>query len=487
LCTALAGEKPQAVRCSFDPKGSYAPTYEALGVDLSFAAGLLGWDMTDPRYHDSLKAVSQAGIDLSFDVAPLEHADHPNSARIEIKSPQGGKLIIWAKSTGGGIVEIYRLNDWPVSIDGKPWEILITARRDSADRLQRLPGEGASVSVQKDGDQCLIQYTFKRQPSDEIVESFSSDSGVSAIWRTDPIFYPQAGEPLFASMKELIAIAEKREWRLGEAGRAYESQLLGLTADEADREMLRRYEVMKSSVQQGLDSDNVNMAFTPASAHRIWRAEEAGSLPLGGPQTRAAVRAMATMHTCNSKGVVCAAPTGGAAGTIPGVLVTLEEEQGLDAQRLADALFAASAVGLIVARRATFAAEIAGCQVEIGVAGAMAAALVVEASGGSARQAADAAAIALQNTMGSVCDPVGGGCEIPCHTRNAAAASSAFLCADLIMGGYPNPIDLDETIDASYAVGQALPRELRCTVLGGIAVTPSAKALVEKALEDSEG
>jgi L-serine dehydratase len=115
--------------------------------------------------------------------------------------------------------------------------------------------------------------------------------------------------------------------------------------------------------------------------------------------------------------------------------------------------------------------------VEIGVAGAMAAAAVVDACGGSAREAADAAAVALQNTMGSVCDPVGGGCEIPCHTRNAAAAAGAFVMADLVLGGYGNPIGLDETIDASYQVGRALPKELRCTALGGIAATPSARAL----------
>jgi len=140
-------------------------------------------------------------------------------------------------------------------------------------------------------------------------------------------------------------------------------------------------------------------------------------------------------------------------------------------------LLAASAVGLIVARRATFAAEVAGCQVEIGAAGAMAAAAVVEFAGGNARQAADAAAIAFQNTMGSVCDLVQGMCEIPCHTRNAVAASSAFVCADLILGGYRNPISLDETIDAVYDSGKMLPAELRCTARGGIALAPSALAL----------
>jgi L-serine dehydratase len=140
-----------------------------------------------------------------------------------------------------------------------------------------------------------------------------------------------------------------------------------------------------------------------------------------------------------------------------------------------------------VAHRATFAAEVAGCQVEIGAAGAMAAAAVVDAAGGTARQALDAAAIAFQNTMGSVCDLVQGVVEIPCHTRNAAAAASAFVCADLVMGGYQNPIGLDDTIDAVYAVGRMMPAELRCTARGGLAATPSALTLVRKSPNRGSG
>jgi L-serine dehydratase len=186
---------------------------------------------------------------------------------------------------------------------------------------------------------------------------------------------------------------------------------------------------------------------------------------------------MAVLHVCNSGGVVCAAPTGASSGVIPGALQTLAEQRKMSPEKIALALFAASAVGLIIARRATFAAEVAGCQVEIGAAGAMAAAAVVEAAGGIPEQAVDAAAISLQNTMGSVCDLIHGICEIPCHTRNAVAAANAFVCADLILGGYKNPVPLDETVDAVYSVGEMLPRELRCTSLGGIARAPSALRL----------
>jgi L-serine dehydratase len=298
--------------------------------------------------------------------------------------------------------------------------------------------------------------------------------GVTDIWVVSPVFFVRKGETLFESAEEMVTVAEDRDLSLGEIGLAYEVELLGMTKTEAIDEVLRRYEVMEESVIAGLDDSRSDMLLLAPTASRVFGAERDGAVAVGGIHTRAAARAMAVMHHCNSRGVVCAAPTGGSAGTVPGVVVSLAEERELSRMQTALALFAASAVGLIVARRATFAAELAGCQVEIGVSGAMAAAAVVEAVGGTARQAADAAAVSLQNTMGSPCDPVAGTCEVPCHTRNAVAASSAFTCADLILGGYTNPIPLDETIDASYEVGKALPSELRCTAKGGCAVTPSA-------------
>jgi L-serine dehydratase len=125
--------------------------------------------------------------------------------------------------------------------------------------------------------------------------------------------------------------------------------------------------------------------------------------------------------------------------------------------------------------------------VEIGAAGAMAASAIVEAAGGTAAQAADAAAISFQNTMGSVCDLVQGVVEIPCHTRNAVAASSAFVCADLVLGGYENPIPLDDTIDAVLAVGRMLPPELRVTSRGCLAFKASALRLQRRRAGSNEG
>jgi len=298
--------------------------------------------------------------------------------------------------------------------------------------------------------------------------------GVSQLWTAPPVFFPIRGQSLFASAAEMTALSSSRSSSLGHISFAYESALLGLPEQEVMEEIIRRFDVMRTSVSRGLEDKLQPMRLLRPSARNIFQAEADGRLAVGGIHTRAGARAMAVMHINGGGGVVCAAPTAGSAGVIPGVLVSLVEDKGLSIQKAALALCAASAIGIIISNRATFAAEVAGCQVEIAAAGAMAAAAVVEAAGGTATQAADAAAISFQNTMGLICDPVQGIVEIPCHTRNAVAASSAFLCADLVLGGYTNPIPLDETIDAVYAVGQMLPRELKCTALGGLSLAPSA-------------
>jgi L-serine dehydratase len=480
LACALAGGRPRRIRCVFDPQGSYAPTYRPLGVDLAFAAGILGWPMTDARYAQALAAAADAGTDIRFEIEPLEHADHPNAVDIDLEIEPGNRLTIHARSVGGGLVELTRLGDWEIGIDGKSWALLILA--DDSRRVEAAARSfaGGEVSCRQSGGRVLWQVLLRRAPDSTAVDALSTIRAVQEVRACGPVFYAQAGEALFSSAADMLAAAAARDRGLGSLAREYEARLLGLSETDVDREMARRYEVMKASIAAGLDDRRVAMVFTEPSASRIWRAEESGGLPIGGLHSRAAARAMAVMHACNSRGVVCAAPTGGSAGVVPAVLATLEDDRKLPRETILGALLAAGAVGVIVAQRATFAAEIAGCQVEIGVAGAMAAAAVVDAFGGSAAQAAQAAAVALQNTMGSVCDPVGGGCEIPCHTRNAAAAAAAFVMADLVLGGYTNPIGLDETIDASYAVGQALPSELRCTALGGIAATPSGRALAAR-------
>jgi L-serine dehydratase len=480
LARALLGDEPAAASFLFDPDGSFAQVYRQQGSDLGFAAGLLGWPVDDERFPRALEWAAAQGLDIRFVIEPLPGADHPNTLAIRLTSRRGRSLRATAQSIGGGAFVFTELEGWPVHLTGDAYEVIVEAEPQTETALRDLlerDGQVVSIACQERDGLILLHARSLAAldlPMQAQAEAFP---GVRRLWAAPPVFYPQHGRPLFSSAAEMVDCAESHGWSLGRAALAYEALLLSLPEREVMAEMIRRFEVMRAAVQRGLSDDRLPMQLLTPSAGRIYRAEAQGRLAAGGMLTRAAARAMAVMHVNGAMGLVCAAPTAGSAGVIPGVAVTLAEERGLDEQQVALALFAAAGVGLVAAARATFAAEECGCQVEIGASGAMAAAAVVEAAGGGARQAADAAAIAFQNTMGSTCDPVQGIVEIPCHTRNAVAAASAFVCADLILGGYPNPIPLDETVDAVYAVGHMLPRELKCTALGGLSLAPSAQAM----------
>jgi L-serine dehydratase len=479
IARSLLGEEPSAAHLSFDPQGSYARTYQEQAADCGFAAGLLGWPITDGRFFSACELAAGEGLSIEFTVKPLEGATHPNTVDIRLTGRSGGTLHALAQSTGGGLIVFRIVNGWSVDITGKSYELLVECDASVGARAAELVNGLRDITraANPEGTRTgrLLHFVGPAAPPREAVSKIRGLPGVRAVREVAPVFFVQRGEPIFANAAEMAARAEARRVSLGRVAVEFESVLLGFSEKEAREEMLRRWDVMRSAVEDGLHSETIRMRLLQPAAADIMRAEAEGRLAGGGIHGRAAARSMAALHVGSSGGVVCAAPTGASSGVLPGVLVTLVEERKLSEEKIALAMFAAAAVGLVVARRATFAAEVAGCQVEIGAAGAMAAAAVVEAAGGSARQALDAAAIGLQNTMGLVCDLVQGICEVPCHTRTAAAAASAFVCADLVLGGYVNPVPLDETVDAVYTVGRMLPPELRCTSLGGLAAAPSAR------------
>jgi len=532
LARALLGDdRLRAATFTFDPSGSYGKVFQEQGSDLAFAAGLMGWRLTDERFGQAVESAATDGLAMRFVVAPLPEADHPNTVRIELASRRGRTLRAVGRSIGGGSIEVVTLEGWPVLLTGECHEVLVEARGESAtggtgaagvagiaavagdknthaksdtkaedEILCLLTGDGqghASVRAQR---HCANTSKIGNAGDDTVLYIAERDSALPAatraqlealpqvwrVWAGCPLCFvkkgqrkgqPQNEQALFDSAAAMVALAQAQKISLGEVAQCYEARLLEQSAADVSAEMDRRLSIMENAVRDGLEESPPTMQLLRPTAGKVFAAEAAGRVAIGGPHTRAAARAMAAMHINCGMGVVCAAPTAGSAGVLPGVAVTLLEELGVPRKQVVRGLLAAGAVGVVLAERATFAAEVAGCQVEIGAAGAMAAALVVEATGGSAQEAADAAAISFQNTMGSVCDLVQGIVEIPCHTRNAVAASAAFVCADLILGGYENPIPLDETIDAVYQVGKQLPAELKVTALGGLALAPSAKAL----------
>ena len=191
-------------------------------------------------------------------------------------------------------------------------------------------------------------------------------------------------------------------------------------------------------------------------------------------------KAMATNEVNAAMGRICATPTAGSAGVVPGTLFAVKNKLNPTRMQMIEYLFTAGAFGYVVANNAFIAGATGGCQAEIGSASGMAAAALVELCGGTPRQSAHAMAITLKNMLGLVCDPVAGLVEVPCVKRNAMGAANALLGADMALAGIESRIPCDEVIEAMYRVGQMMPTALKETAQGGLAATPTGRRLARE-------
>ena len=204
---------------------------------------------------------------------------------------------------------------------------------------------------------------------------------------------------------------------------------------------------------------------------------DSGRLLDAGMLNRMVLYVTALMEVKSSMGIIVAAPTAGSCGALPGACLAAGETMGWSDETIARGMLAAGLIGIFVTARSSFAAEITGCQGETGVGAAMAAAALVDMHGGSVNQALAAASMALQNTLGLVCDPVANRVEVPCLGRNISAAANALTSANVALADFAEVIPLDEVIATHNTIGRGLPRELRCTCLGGLSITESAKKI----------
>ena len=187
---------------------------------------------------------------------------------------------------------------------------------------------------------------------------------------------------------------------------------------------------------------------------------------------------MAESNACMRR--IVAAPTAGSCGVVPAVLLPLCEREHYTQHELLEAMYVASGIGAVIAYRASISGAAGGCQAEIGTASAMAAGALVSLRGGTNEQIGHAVAMALKNLMGLVCDPVAGLVEVPCVKRNVIGAVNAISAADMALAGIESRIPVDEVIDAMGEVGRRMPVEFRETALGGLAATPTGKAVKER-------
>ena len=239
--------------------------------------------------------------------------------------------------------------------------------------------------------------------------------------------------------------------------------------------MKRNLSVMMQAVEEGLAGVSSKTGLTGGDAKKLQTYIESGQSITGKDFLTGVAAAIATNEVNASLGLICATPTAGSAGVLPGCVHALKQKFNIDEETQLRMLFTAGAFGFVVANNASCSGAEGGCQAEIGSASAMAAAAIVEAMGGDAETSAHAFAIALKNMLGLVCDPVAGLVEVPCVKRNAAGVSTAMMAADMALAGIKSRIPADEVLEAMYKIGLEMSTTLKETAKGGLAITKTGE------------
>ena len=426
LARDLMGGEITDVLVEFDTNGSLPTTHTSQGSDMGLFGGLLGWDAADERLPQSAKALRENGTRVDFRYGEYGDA-HPNTYRLTLWNAREQHSMI-AISTGGGMIEVLRIDDAAVSLDGG------------------------------------TRTEFCGRVLNPVLPVLSQ---------------PNAQLP-FRSCTELMAHDAGREIPLWKWAVEYEKVRGALSEETVLAMMVDIVRILRRSIAQGVAGTEYADRILGHQSGKFARMMESGALLNAGVLNRTVLYTTALMEVKSSMGVIVAAPTAGACAALPAACVAVAEEMNLGEEDMARAMLAAGLIGAFIAGPWTFAAEVGGCQAEGGAAAAMAAAALVTLAGGTLTQATGAASMALQSMLGLICDPVAARVEIPCLGKNVLAASNAVSCANMALAGFDAMIPFDEVVDAAKRVAERMPREHRCTALGGLATTPTALKLSAK-------
>ena len=486
ICLDLMGGVLKRVEIEFDPNGSLATTHKAQGSDMGMFGGFLGWEAHDERLPEAEKHIALAGISVDIRIHDIGAA-HPNTYKFTLHNDRTTRTMT-ALSTGGGMIEVIEVDGASVSMMGDYAETLIYTDRPGS--VQSLL-EGAFTFddiLYREGPKPFVELRSQRHPDASLLGELRSLDGVIDIALVHPVMPVMARRDLtvpFTNCAEMLEHDGGEGRPLWELAVDYESARGDIDRAEVFEKMRAIIRIMGQAIESGMRGTSYEDRILGSQAPGFRKKMESGALVKGDLHNRIILFVSAIMEVKSSMGVIVAAPTAGSCGALPGVLFAVAHELGLPEDEIVKGMLAAGLIGVFIAGHATFAAEVGGCMAETGSGGGMAAAAIVGMRGGSLQQSIAAASLALQNSLGIICDPIGNRVEAPCLGRNVMAATNALSSANMALSDYDHLVPLDEVIDTMKEVGDRIHHTLRCTNLGGLAITKAAKE-IERRLEQGE-
>ena len=283
----------------------------------------------------------------------------------------------------------------------------------------------------------------------------------------------------FNTISDLVRLADEKAVLIHDIVLAKEQHDAQRPRTALLADMARNWEVMKASVQRGIENEAHSASgLTGGDAEKLYAHRTEGYL--GEIALRTAAYAVGVSEVNATMGRIVACPTAGSCGIMPAVLCAAQEQRGYADDAIVLALFTAAGIGMVIDQNASIAGAEGGCQAECGTATGMAAAALVELAGGTPEQCGNACALAIKNLLGLACDPVAGLVEVPCVKRNGFCVIHAMLAADMTLAGIVSAVPIDDVISALDSIGRAMPQSIRETAKGGLAATPTGQKIAER-------
>jgi L-serine dehydratase len=481
ICNDLMEGKISDIQIDFDPNGSLATTHNEQGSDMGLFGGFLGWEAFDDRLINSDIHIAAAGIKVNIKIKEIS-AIHPNTYQITLNNPWETHQVI-AISTGGGMIEIIEIDSVKVSLAGDTFVTLIYTSdfQKPVSYLENVElGDDLEIHAKEKNLIVLKSQSFFGKA---ILEELRYIDGVTEIKQIKPVLPVLSRKNLtvpFITCDEMLNYNQNKKLSLWELAVKYETIRGNISDDEVHSKMKDILKITRNAVETGLKGTKFEDRILGPQSVKFKSMMENKKLIDGDTLNRIIMYVSAIMEVKSSMGVIVAAPTAGSCGAMPGAVLGVADALGISDEEVVKAFLIGGLIGVFIAAHSTFAAEVGGCQAECGSGATMAAAAIVYLAGGNLNQSISAASMALQSSLGMICDPIGNRVEAPCLNKNVMAASNALSCANMALADYDHLIPLDEVIETMYEVGKSIPNTLRCTNLGGLSITKTAKEIERK-------
>ncbi len=481
MCLDLMDGNIKEVHIEFDTNGSLATTHKGQGSDMGLFGGFMGWEADEKRLPNYLQAIDEAGIQIKIDIHPIG-ATHPNTYKLTLKNQKETRMVT-AISTGGGMIEVIEIDGAPVLMAGDFYQTLIYVKSP----VQLIKHIEASFDCDeitlREGTSTFIEIKANQFIPANLEAALLEMNEVLFIKKMKPVLPVMARKDLkvpFITCNEMLEYNTGKNLELWELAVAYES-MRGAISEEAVFEKMRDIlKIMRNAIDLGLQGTKYADRILGPQSLTFQEKMDGKKLVAGDVLNQVILYTSAMMEVKSSMGVIVAAPTAGSCGALPGAIIGIGKTLELSEDEMIKALLAAGIIGVFIAAHATFAAEVGGCMAECGSASGMAAAGIVGLKNGTLNQSISAASMALQSSLGMICDMIADRVEAPCLNRNVMAATNAISCANMALSDYDHLIPLDEVVETMKRVGDALPNTLCCTGLGGLAITKTAKEIEAK-------